>query len=99
MRTRRTDIGHANVLEDPVEAVKIVSEHLFSIHASDNDGSGDDHLSPLKGNIRWEEIKKALSDASFNGPFMLELRNYSDYDEVLSDARDFVQKIFPENRP
>jgi sugar phosphate isomerase/epimerase len=89
------DIGHANVLEDPVEAVQIVSGHLFSIHASDNDGSGDAHLSPLKGNIRWEKIKKALSDASFNGPFMLELRNYGEYDEVLSDARDFVRKVFP----
>jgi len=93
------DIGHANVLEDPVEAVKTAAEHLFSIHASDNDGSGDAHLSPLKGNIRWKEIKKALSDVSFNGPFMLELRNYDNYDEVLSDAKDFVKKIFPENRP
>ena len=92
------DIGHANVLEDPARAIRTASKHIFSIHASDNDGTEDAHLSPLQGNIKWDEVKKALVDVGFDGPFMLELRNYGDYDSVLSHARDFVEKVFPDTK-
>lgn len=88
------DLGHANVVEDPVKAIKEASGHIFSIHASDNDGAKDSHLSPFQGNIKWNNIKEALSNEEYEGPFMLELKNYGDYDEILSQARDFVQKCF-----
>jgi len=88
------DLGHANVSEDPVKAIKKASGHIFSIHASDNDGTEDSHLSPFQGKIKWKSVRDTLFYEEYDGPFMLELRNYGDYDEVLSQARDFVQKCF-----
>lgn len=88
------DLGHANVIEDPVLAIKTASGHILSIHASDNDGTEDSHHAPFFGNIKWKKVREALALAGYDGPFILELRNYGDYLESLSHARDFVEKIF-----
>ncbi len=69
------DVGHAHMEGDAQGAVKLVGPRLKSIHAHDNDSRSDDHLVPGKGNIPWEEVKKALMEVNFEGPFVYEIRD------------------------
>ena len=43
---------------------------------ADNAGRGDDHLAPYFGNIRWENVLRALKDAGYAGTFNFETHNF-----------------------
>lgn len=89
------DLGHAHIEENAVGAVRRASPRLIHVHASDNHAVRDDHLVPGRGSIPWDRVLAALSDAGFDGPFTVELRDYTrgddplynSFEEILSECR------------
>lgn len=68
------DTSHANLaaLDIPTAIVEF-SPRLYATHISDNDCSGDQHLTPGNGTIEWVGIMAALSEANYTGLFNLEI--------------------------
>ncbi len=99
------DLGHANIEGNALSAVRAAGPRLIHVHASDNRGEKDEHLVPGKGGIPWSDVTKALQDAGFDGPFTVELRDYTrgenptykDFDQILSECRASLDRIFRGN--
>jgi sugar phosphate isomerase/epimerase len=66
------DVGHANLIHQTQDFITQFSEKLVHVHASDNDGTGDLHLSIGHGNIDWRKVTAALKESGFNGVVMIE---------------------------
>lgn len=67
------DTGHAFLGRHWRQLVEVAGARLCHIHASDNCGVFDDHLSPGDGAIDWQDVGRALKDLAFTGWVMLEL--------------------------
>ncbi len=68
------DTSHANLSNlDIPAAIMELSPRLYATHISDNDGSGDQHLTPGNGKIEWVSIMVALSEVNYTGLFNLEI--------------------------
>lgn len=80
------DLGHANMYEIPCDAIKICGERLIHTHLSDNDGKGDLHLAPGKGNIDWKKVTKTISETGYDGLLMLEIRKGANLNELDIDS-------------
>jgi sugar phosphate isomerase/epimerase len=95
------DLGHAHIEETTISAVHAAAPRLIHIHASDNRGEKDEHLVPGKGTIPWDGVMKALAEIDFDGPFTVELRDYTrgenpayaDFDGILSECRASIDRI------
>ena len=63
------DTGHANFCgEKPADAVRLLGkEYLGALHVHDNDGKGDQHARPGRGNVDWEDFSNALQEIGFEG--------------------------------
>jgi sugar phosphate isomerase/epimerase len=44
-----------------------------ALHLHDNDGNSDQHLTPLRGQIRWRDIMQALTEIGYAAAFNLEV--------------------------
>jgi len=99
------DLGHANIQENALNAVRAAGRRLIHVHASDNHGAEDDHLVPGKGSIPWSRVIGALREVGFQGPFTVELRDftrgenpsYRGFDQILSECRAFLDRLFRES--
>jgi sugar phosphate isomerase/epimerase len=95
------DLGHAHIEENALTAVRAAGPRLIHVHASDNRGEKDEHLVPGKGGIPWDDVAKALRETGFDGPFTVELRDYTrgenpayrDFDQILSECRASLDRI------
>jgi len=68
------DTGHGNIQGlDMAEAVRQCGERLIALHIQDSDGTRDQHLAPMRGNIDWEHGIAALREIEFDGLFNLEI--------------------------
>jgi sugar phosphate isomerase/epimerase len=70
------DLGHAHHTPLDVAAeVRAAAPHLRSLHAHDNHGaaSGDEHLPPGYGTIRWRSVIRTLHEVGYGGPFIMEV--------------------------
>jgi len=70
------DTGHANIEAYKGAVHRLVEEvdgTIAATHVSDNDGSGDQHLFPGRGTIRWREVLAALDAAGYRKPLNLEI--------------------------
>ena len=98
------DLGHAHIQESAVSAVRAAGNRLIHIHASDNRGEKDDHLVPRKGTLPWDDVVAALRENGFDGPFTVELRDYTrgekplykGFEQMLSECRASLDRIFGE---
>ena len=91
------DTGHANVnKEDMYDAVMMASEYPMHIHIDDNTGEMDSHNIPGQGNVDFGKLKKALTDAKYNGCLSAELGfHYTlDPDSAVRESLKFLQKEF-----
>ena len=50
------DSGHANMCGDAVAYLNAISSHVVTMHLHDNDGNGDQHLSPGEGTMDWDAL-------------------------------------------
>ncbi|GEM_PF-558493 len=69
------DTSHANLAQDPVEALKNLNKRIIALHLSDNHGQYDDHLTPGNGQIYWPGIMSSLQDIGYKDVLMLEVFN------------------------
>jgi sugar phosphate isomerase/epimerase len=69
------DTGHVNVggIVKPSDAIREIGHLVWVLHLHDNNGDGDFHLVPGRGNIDWNDVAKALHDISYGGVLNLEL--------------------------
>ena len=90
------DTGHANIITDPSAYLTEISERLFTLHVSDNDGTYSAHLPPGAGNINWDKFAYTLKDIGYKGIFMLEIlggKRFENTSEVLKQVFDTTDKI------
>ena len=80
------DSSHANILRDGVETAKVFQGRVMSVHLSDNDGRGDDHLPPFEGSIDWEGVLSVLIEGGFTGPWLFEVLGWG------ADPYDFLRR-------
>ncbi len=100
------DLGHANIRNDVVSAVRASAPRLIHVHASDNGAEQDDHFVPGRGSIPWARTLDALRDAGFPGPLTIELRDYvrgeaplyGSFEEQLADCRDALDRFLDGRR-
>ena len=99
------DLGHAHIEGNALSAVRTAGPRLIHVHASDNRGEKDEHLVPGKGGIPWDDVAAALREARFEGPFTVELRDYTrgekpaykDFDQILCECRTSLDRMFRGN--
>ena len=68
------DTSHAHVAGlDVAECVRELGPHIIATHISDNDRSGDQHLTPGGGTIDWPTVMAAFRAIRYDGLFALEI--------------------------
>jgi sugar phosphate isomerase/epimerase len=67
------DTGHVALGGAWDRFVRIAGRRLVHIHANDNHGRYDDHLTPGDGVIEWHHVRESLKAAEFHGWVVLEL--------------------------
>jgi len=68
------DTGHAEFTGGAVAATELLGPRIVTVHAHDNDGTGDQHLMPGHGVIDWAGVGAALRATGYARPIVLELR-------------------------
>ena len=82
------DTSHANVQgQDLPTLIREMGEFLIALHVSDNDGTGDLHWVPLRGQIDWPPVVQTLRAIGFVGPFNLEIPGERRCPPAFWDAR------------
>lgn len=89
------DTGHANYAHHstggpPVDYyVHAAGDMLDHVHLQDTDGHADRHWAPGEGNIRWEEVFRALGRIGAQPRLILELRDK----EKLRAGADHLMRL------
>ena len=69
------DFGHANlVYADQKDCLRMLGNRLKVTHVHDNNGTGDDHLSPFRGTVNWPDIMHTLAEIGYAHDFSFEVR-------------------------
>jgi len=66
------DVGHANVNGQIYDFIKRFSDRIVHVHASDNDGTFDQHRGIGEGNIDWASVAEALRNIRYGGVVVVE---------------------------
>ena len=78
------DLGHAN-LEGQIEPFfKLLTDKIVHIHASDNDGSDDQHLGIGQGKIDYNAVAQALKQMGYNKSVII---------ESITNVPESIQKL------
>ncbi|MBM3499969.1 MAG: sugar phosphate isomerase/epimerase [Armatimonadetes bacterium] len=81
------DSSHANMSKLPTrETVAACGTHLFCLHLSDNDGSGDQHRVPYEGTADWPGLVAGLREIGYAGPLNFEIPSLSPRPLAVRDA-------------
>jgi sugar phosphate isomerase/epimerase len=85
------DVGHANVgmKLKPADVLRQVGSLTWALHLHDNDGAGDQHLPPGRGNIDWADVVKALKEIRYEGSLNIEF--------IPSMSKQFVGKDYTQS--
>lgn len=93
------DSGHVNVggTVKPADAIREIGHLLWTLHLHDNNGDGDFHLVPGRGNIDWKSVAKALRAVSYSGVLNLELSpadwNSKETWKDIEDGASFLRSV------
>lgn len=87
------DIGHAFVGGHLPKVLSHFGEKIFSVHASDNRGNVDEHMTPGHGTVPWENILDGLRQIEFHGPFVIEVRDGRRLEQILDDVIEFSDRL------
>ena len=89
------DAGHSFMGQTPPQDfVRHFGQRLFTLHLHDNDGKDDQHLLPGEGKINWASLMKELQENQFKGVYMMEIGNYKEPKEILSQAKKIGDGLF-----
>ncbi len=68
------DTGHANQNKfDQYRAITTIGSRLKALHLHDNIyGNKDEHMFPFMGEIKWEDVIRALADVNYEGTLNFE---------------------------
>ena len=81
------DSSHANASKLATrEAVTACGQHLFCLHLSDNDGSGDQHRVPYEGTVDWPGLIDGLREIGYEDPLNFEIPSLSPRPLAIRDA-------------
>jgi sugar phosphate isomerase/epimerase len=85
------DTGHANIGMGikPADLLRRMGPLVWALHLHDNDGSGDLHLPPGRGNIDWGDVIRALTEISYKGTLDVEIPG-TNYAEGVSALRSIL---------
>ena len=92
------DVGHC-LFEgvDPAEAIKALGHRLVNgcTHVHDNSGDTDTHTLPFYGNVRWEEVMKALAEIGYKGELNYEASGFLRKvpAELYIDGLEYMAKV------
>ena len=82
------DTGHAHINGTPPDELRIIGDHLVTLHIHDNHGNGhDDHLIPFYGSYDWNGFMNVLREIGYKGEFVLEAHH-----QMLEAADNPAQK-------
>lgn len=84
------DLGHAFVGGYLTNALENFGDKIFSVHASDNRGTVDEHLPPGQGNLPWRQVFQGLQ--RYNGPLVVEVRDGRKFSTILGDVIEFAEE-------
>jgi sugar phosphate isomerase/epimerase len=90
------DTGHALLSGDLPTVLRKLSSRLAMLHASDNQGSFDDHLPPGEGKVPWRDLLAQLAATGFAGAIVVELADQGGRAQTLAGARrgrDFLRAL------
>lgn len=86
------DSGHARMAGDPLEAWTAMAPLVRSTHLHDNNGDKDEHLFPFEGTIDWDALGGAMSKASGDFPWLLEIHDPSSVEDPVKHAWDLFER-------
>jgi sugar phosphate isomerase/epimerase len=78
------DLGHAH-LEAQIEPFfNLLADKIVHIHASDNDGSDDQHMGIGKGKIDYDQFKQTINKMGYDKTVII---------ESITDVPESIQKL------
>jgi len=93
------DLGHINVVREPIrDFIHKVGNLIVNVHVHDNDGTGDAHLQPGKGNVDFTTAVTALKEVGYARCLTLEVAAGWHWDSieserVVKESRKFVEDL------
>lgn len=66
------DLGHANLEGQVQPFFNLLTDKIIHIHASDNNGSDDQHFGIGEGNIDWEWFGQTLKKNGYDKSIIIE---------------------------
>ena len=85
------DTGHQNIVDNPVDTLRTIGEHLITLHLHDNHGERDEHLLPGRGTVDWNGVVGALNEIDYPGVFMYELSRPEDLTLIRPNAEALLK--------
>lgn len=86
------DSGHYHTHFNDEFDFDFFKNRIFAVHLHDNDKTGDLHLLPFDGTIKWKDTIEKLKQSNYKGPVTLELCYRYDY--LNMSLEDFYKKGF-----
>lgn len=88
------DTAHLNAQKEilPISVEKL-KDRIFLIHASDNDSTGNAHLSLGDGTIDWESVIAALKKQHFDGYFALDIGDCPDLEQAYIRSKQYLERL------
>ncbi|MBU0550620.1 sugar phosphate isomerase/epimerase [Myxococcota bacterium] len=91
------DLGHAQCIEDPYEAIARLKGRIWNVHIEDIKGRKHHHLIPGQGDMDFRGLLGALKASGYQGPITVELYTCSDIaDEAAARAYAHLAPILNE---
>lgn len=88
------DTGHQHAQKEILPlSVEKLSNRIFYLHISDNDGLTNQHLAPGRGTIDWDGIFAALKKHKFRGFAAVDVGNVPDIENQYREAKEFLEKM------
>ena len=88
------DTGHQNAQKEILPlSVEKLGRRIKYVHASDNDGRTNEHLSLGKGTIDWEGVFLALAKHRYDGYVAIDIGGVKDLDKAYRESSGFLERL------
>jgi sugar phosphate isomerase/epimerase len=86
------DVANAQMVEDPAASVTEVLPHLALVHLSDTTRARWAHTRVGRGDVDFEAVSRALDDAGYDGPSLMEIVDLDDPAGALTSSLDALRR-------